>query len=701
MDSLVSWLPTNSPIVEFTILLLVVLILPPIFERLRLPGLVGLLVAGVCLGPEGLKLLSSESENMELLSEIGKIYLMFVAGLEIDLEDFRRKKERSLAYGAATFLVPLVMGIGVGQIFGMGWNTSVLIGSLMASHTLLGFPIVNRLGMVKCEAVTVTIGATIFTDIAALLILAICVSIHAGAFSLATVLLQLGALGLYSVIVLFGFDWAGKEYFRRTGDEEGNQFLFILLAVFLASLGAQLINVDRIVGAFLAGLAVNDVVGRSPVEEKVIFLGSTLFIPFFFVDMGLLLDVSGFLSTLDAELWLTLAIVGGLILSKLMAAVAVKFPFGYSWPETLTMWSLSIPQVAATLAAALVGLNVGLLSESVFNAVIVLMLVTSICGPILTDHFARRLPSPLSSGSSGQDLDWGLGSGQETPSPILQDDSASGVFTVVVPIYNPYTERYLIEAGAFVARHESGQLIPLSIAKAHVHMDEPSLAQSLKQSQRLLGKAVSLSQEFDVKALPVIRIDDDVARGISRSAREHNANLIILGWTPTTGLRARLFGNVIDSVFWSAHCPVAVMRLMDDPINIHEILVPVKTITPQALRPVGFAQLFAEANQAQVTVLHVCDRLTPRETILNFEQELTQATIQMGFRSQPKIMTLADDDVAQAILKVASSYDMVVLRSIRRRTVGGLAVSNVTTQVLSQLATSMVLFGEPQMERVK
>ncbi len=701
MDSLLSWLPTNSPIVEFTILLLVALILPPIFERLRLPGLVGLLVAGVCLGPEGLKLLSSESENMELLSEIGKIYLMFVAGLEIDLEDFRRKKERSLGYGMATFLIPFLMGIGVGQVFDMGWNTSVLIGSLMASHTLLGFPIVNRLGVVKSEAVTVTIGATIFTDIAALLVLAICVSIHAGEFSLATVLLQLGALGLYSVIVLFGFDWAGKEFFRRTGDEEGNQFLFILLAVFLASLGAQLINVDRIVGAFLAGLAVNDVVGRSPVEDKVVFLGSTLFIPFFFVDMGLLLDVSGFLSTLDSELWLTLAIVGGLISSKFLAAFIVKIPYRYSWAETLTMWSLSLPQVAATLAAALVGLNVGLLPESVFNAVIVLMLVTSIMGPVITDQFARRLPPPLSPVGSDQELSWGIGSGQEPISPMVQDDSASGVFTVVVPIYNPYTERYLIEAGAFVARHEAGRLIPLTIAKANVLMDEPALALSLKQSQRLLEKAVALSQEFQVEAFPVIRIDDDVARGISRSAREHNANLIILGWTPTTGLRARLFGNVIDSVFWSAHCPVAVMRLMDDPINIHKILVPVKAITPQALRPVRFAHLFAEANRAQVTVLHVCNRLTSGETILSFEQELTQTTLQMGFRSQPKIMTLADDDVAQAILKVATSYDMVVLRSIRRRTVAGLAVSNVTTQVLAQLTTSMVLFGEPQMERVK
>ncbi|MGK7936372.1 MAG: cation:proton antiporter, partial [Xenococcaceae cyanobacterium] len=265
----------SSPIIPFTLLLLVILTLPPLFERLKLPGLVGLLFAGIILGPNGLNLLNAETETMTLLSDIGKIYLMFVAGLEIDLEEFRKTKDRSLGFGIATFLVPLVTGGAIAYSFGMGLNASILVGSLLASHTLLGYPIVNRLGVVGNEAVTVTIGATIFTDIAALLVLAICVSIHAGDFSPSSLLIQLVTLGLYTGLVLFGLDKAGKEYFRRTGDEESNQFLFILLAVFLAAVGAQIINVDKIVGAFLAGLAVNDVVGRSPVEEKVEFIGST------------------------------------------------------------------------------------------------------------------------------------------------------------------------------------------------------------------------------------------------------------------------------------------------------------------------------------------------------------------------------------------------------------------------------------------
>jgi Kef-type K+ transport system membrane component KefB len=326
----------DTPLVPFTLLILVALFVPPIFEKLRLPGLVGLLVAGVVLGSYGLKLLDPHDKTIELLSEAGKIYLMFVAGLEIDLADFRKKKDRSLGFGLATFLVPMIAGIWVGRTFGFSWNTAVLIGSLLASHTLLGYPIVNRLGVVRNEAVTATIGATIFTDISALLVLAICVSIHAGEFTPASLVVQLSALALYSVAVLFGIDRVGKEYFRRTGDEESNQFLFVLAVVFLASVGAQLINIEMIVGAFLAGLAVNDVVGRGPVKEKVEFVGSALFIPFFFVGMGLLLDIPIFVKTISSPigLGLMLAIIGALIGSKFIAAAIAKLLYRYKSAAT-------------------------------------------------------------------------------------------------------------------------------------------------------------------------------------------------------------------------------------------------------------------------------------------------------------------------------------------------------------------------------
>lgn len=699
--------PEVSPIVAFTLLLLVSLTLPPIFERLRLPGLVGLIVAGIFLGQSGLGLLNPETETIGLLSDIGKVYLMFVAGLEIDLAEFRRTRDRSLGFGIATFIVPMIMGTLVGLHFNFGWNAAILIGSLMASHTLLAYPIVQRLGVVRNEAVTVTIGATILTDIAALLVLAVCVSVDSGDFSASSLLVQFGSLAIYTVAVLFGIRWVGRDYFQRTGDEESNQFLFVLLAVFLASVGAQAINIDKIIGAFLAGLAINDVMGRGPVQEKIEFVGSTLFIPFFFVDTGLLLDIPAFIDTLTRNFGLTFAIVGGLISSKFLAALAVKWIYRYRWIETLTMWSLSLPQVAATLAAALVGYEVGIIPQSVFNTVIVLMLVTSLAGPLMTERFAIQLPTPKVElpqkletwwGSDGVDIDSDAASRLMASAALTQTSQSSMElevpFTVVVPVANPLTENNLIELSALIARHESGLVVPLSIAKANLHLDDPDLDRVLRRGRQLLSRAVEVTQRTGAIAHPHLRIDDDIANAISRTAREQDARLIVMGWSDV-GLRSRLFGTVTDSVFWAAHCPVAVARLLDEPMRLKRILVPVKNLLPQSLWTLQFAQLLAETNDSVLTLLHVCDRRTPTEQTETFMADLAQWLRHSPLQQTTETQVVVHDNPATAILQASQTHDLVVLRSIRRRTVGGLAVSDVTTQVIQSVTCSVILFGEP------
>ena len=217
-----------------------------------------------------------------------------------------------------------------------------------------------------------------------------------------------------------------------------------------------------------------------------------------------------------------------------------------------------------------------------------------------------------------------------------------------------------------------------------------------KRSKKLLQQALTISQEFQAKAKPVIRIDDDVARGISRAAREQNADLIVMGWSPTSSLQARLFGNIIDNVFWAAHCPIAVMRLLDEPINIHSVLVPVRNITPEILRAIQFAQLFADTNQASVTLLHVRPRNTKDKEIELFESELSSYLSNSKSQKEVVIRTVRHDDVAKVIIKEANSHDMIILRSVHRRTAGGLAVSDVTNKLLSSIdSCSMVLFGEP------
>ncbi|MEB3181369.1 MAG: cation:proton antiporter [Nostocaceae cyanobacterium] len=674
----------NEPIVPFAILLLVIFFVPMLFERLQLPGLVGLLCAGVVLGDNGLNILQSDSQTMKLLSDIGLVYLMFVAGLEVDMEQFRRTRNRSLGFGSFTFLIPMIVGTTVGKCFGFDWNGSILIGSLFASHTLLAYPIVSRLGVVNNEAVTVTIGATIFTDISALLVLAVCVAVHAGDFSIFRLISLLIALTIYAIVVLVGFDWAGKEFFRRSGDDEGNQFLFVLLAVFLAAVGAQLIGVEKIVGAFLAGLAVNDAVGEGPVKEKVVFVGTVLFIPIFFVDLGLLIDLPAFIKSVST-IALTLAIVVGLIVSKFLAAWLTKLIYRYNWQEMLTMWSLSIPQVGATLAATLVGYRVGLLNDGVLNSVIVLMLVTSTLGPLITSRVAVGLTPSVSEPEL------------EAQPPYWEQAPSQQSFTIIVPVYNPQTEQHLIEMAALLARHDQGRIVPLAIATASVHMDAPQLEATLAQSEKLLERAAILSRSLGIEAEPLLRIDDIFAQGISRAAREQNASLIVMGWGKRTGLRARLFGNLIDSVLWASHCPVAVTRLLDSPQKFQRILVPVDSLSPAILHPVRFAQILAEANQAQVTLLNVCDRRTTPGKIAWMRSQLSLFVSKLPAVNPPEIQIMPHDNVAQAILQAARLYDLVVLRSVRRRTsAGGLAISDVTTELVGQLTCSIVMLGEPQ-----
>ena len=387
-------LPTMT---RFAIALAVFLFVPKLCQRLGLPWMVGLLAAGVVFGPSVLAVAPKNPQVAAFFSEIGKLLLMFFAGLEIDITQFNRTRNRSMAFGVLTFALPLAAGICVGRMFGYGWLAALLIGSLLASHTLLGFPIVQRLGLTENEAVTVTVGATIFTDLGALLILAICLPVHSVGFSAPAFVLQLIQLAVYVPVVLFGLSALARRLLQRLGDTTENQFFIILLIMILAAEGAEVIHLEAIIGAFLAGLAVNRSVQRSEAKEQLEFLANTLFIPAFFLTIGFLIDVRVFAGTIVNNFGLCVGIVGGLIVAKFVAAFAAQKLFGYSMNEGWLMGALSLPQVAATLAAALVAFQttnsagVRLIDEPVINTVIVLMVVTAVLGPILTERFGERL----------------------------------------------------------------------------------------------------------------------------------------------------------------------------------------------------------------------------------------------------------------------------------------------------------------------
>ncbi|MDJ1168540.1 cation:proton antiporter [Roseofilum sp. BLCC_M154] len=684
MQHLPTWVAAN-PIASFTLLLFASLTVPPLVERLKLPGLVGLLLAGVILGPYGLQLLNPETETVKLLSDIGKIYLMFVAGLEIDRAAFRETRNRSLKFGLTTFLVPLIAGTLVGQVFGFGLNASLLIGSLLASHTLLAYPLIQQFGVVRNPAIAVTVGATIFTDVSALLVLAICVSIHQGQFSWVGLILQLVSLAIYAAAVLIGLDRLGREYFQRTGNEEGNQFLFVLLSLFLASVGTQVIQIENIVGAFLAGLAVSDVLGHGPVKEKVEFVGAVLFIPFFFVCMGLLIDIQTFLYTLGNEPMLAIAIVGSLIGSKFIAAWIVKGVDRYTWIETLTMWSLSLPQVAATLAAALVGFQVGLLTEPVFNSVIVLMLVTAILGPVLTERFAKQLMIS-GDGATSKDL-------QRSNNRFSTDRPLA----ILVPVNNPATEPNLMTMAGLLVQQQGGRVMPLAIAQTSSTLNDPRFLESLSRKRSVLQQAAEHSLNLGVETQPLLRIDLDIALGICHAAKEQEADLVLMGYGDITTLQARLLGNIIDQVFQSSPSPVAVMRLLAAPKLLSRILVFIWDISPHTLKLIAFAQSIATANQGNITLKYLISASTPPEKQGEFELQLRQHLV-FGLEEeyhQIEIEAIVNTHPATVILETAHNFDLIILNAKDIHPGKGLILNDWATPIIQGLDCSMILFSNP------
>jgi len=388
-----SYLPLD-PLLVFAIVMFFILVIPKLFEKIHLPGLVGLLLCGLLLGPNGLNL---NNGHGRLFSDIGKLMVMFFAGLEIDYEDFVLNKYKSLIFGMATFMLPLGAGMIIGLSFGYSFNTSLLIGSLLASHTLLAMPILIRYGVVNIEAVNVTVGATIFTDIAALIVLTACVSLHTVGFAPKILAVRLIGALIYLPVLLFIAKKIAGFFIPRMHNNEDSQTILILVIMVMAAIGAEMIHLEGIVGAFIGGLAVGEIIRGSKTKAKLETLGNTLFIPAFFIAVGALIKPMSFLKLRGSNLWFVILIVGGLIISKFLASFIASKILQYKKTEMLTMWSLSVPQVAATLAAALVAFEtknadgVRLISESVFDTIIILVAVTSILGLTLTEKFAKNI----------------------------------------------------------------------------------------------------------------------------------------------------------------------------------------------------------------------------------------------------------------------------------------------------------------------
>ena len=394
-------LPLSNPVLIFSVILFIILLAPVILHRLKIPELIGLIIAGALIGPNGLGIMSRDS-SIELFGTVGLLYIMFIAGLEIDMADLRKNFGKTLGFGLYTFLIPMIMGTLTGVYWlDFSWPTSILLASMYASHTLITYPIVSKYGITKNKAVSMAIGGTVITCMLALLVLAVIVGMSTGEID-HRFWLKLGISSiLFIAIVVIFFPMVGRWFFKRYEDSVG-QYIFILALVFLASFLAEAAGLEAIIGAFLAGLALNRLIpNTSALMNRIDFVGNAIFIPFFLIGVGMLVDVRTFAQGWTA-LWVAIVMCGIATAAKYIAAWVSEKNFRLTRDEGRLLFGLSNAQAAATLAAVLIGYKVilgydemgdpiRLLNEDVLNGTIIMILFTCTIASFVTQKAAKNI----------------------------------------------------------------------------------------------------------------------------------------------------------------------------------------------------------------------------------------------------------------------------------------------------------------------
>lgn len=382
----------NGPVLEFLVLFAVILLGPIVVMRFGLPGLIGLVLGGFAIGPHGLELIQAGNQTVPELGQLGLLYLMFVAGLEIDLHVLSDYRRAAVGLGLLAFSIPGLLGVGVG--WALGWSTPAmcLLGALLASHTLLVYPTLQDAGLANDPAVATAVGATVLTDTLALTVLAIVSGSQTASSSIGVVLTELG-VG-YVVLIAAGLLVLPRVVdvaMRNWGSDPVARYLVAIVALLAMAMIAQVFGIEGIVGAFFAGLALNRLVpSESPSMERVEFFGTAVFVPVFLVSIGLLLDPAVMFT--GSALELAAYICAAALIGKGLACWIAGTWLGFTWPQRAAMYVLTAPQAAATLAVTLIGYEIGVFGTTVVNAVLVLILVSIVVAAFLTDRVVGWMP---------------------------------------------------------------------------------------------------------------------------------------------------------------------------------------------------------------------------------------------------------------------------------------------------------------------
>ena len=559
--------PITDPTWIFLIVLVIILFAPLLLNKLKIPHIIGMILAGVLIGGHGLNILERDS-SFELFGQVGLYYIMFLAGLEMDMEDFRKNKVKGLVFGLLTFFIPLLLGIWTSmEMLGYGFVTAVLLSSMYSSHTLIAYPIVSRYGLSRQRSITISIGGTAVTVTLALLVLALVSGMYNGTATPMYWVMLVLKVTLICLVIIFVFPRLARVFFRKY-DDAVMQFVFVLALVFLGGGLISLAGMEGILGAFLVGMALNTLIPKvSPLMNRLEFVGNALFIPYFLIGVGMIIDVRTLFKGGEA-LKVAVVMTAVATLSKWLAAFITQKVYGMSGNERKMIFGLSNAQAAATLAAVLVGHEIimengeRLLNDDVLNGTVVMILITCIISTVETERAARRFAmDELSS---------------------APEDNTEGKEKVLIPIANPDNIEDLVNLALVLRdnRYRDG-LVALNV------VSDSSPGTSEEMGRRYLEKAAMIASAADVRADRVCRYDINITSGIVHTIKEHGVTTVVIGLHEKAGMLDSFFGSLTSSLLRGTYREVIVARLMM-PVNTLKGILAV--VPPMAEYEVGFSR---------------------------------------------------------------------------------------------------------------
>ncbi|MCZ2299292.1 MAG: cation:proton antiporter [Chitinophagales bacterium] len=636
-------LPLKNPVLVFSLILFIILLSPILLKRLNIPGIIGLIIAGVVIGPHGFNILAKNSA-VDLFSTIGLLYIMFIAGLELDLNEFKANRNKSLLFGLFTFVIPLGIGFPVCHyLLEYNFNTSLLTASMFATHTLVAYPIVSKFGISKNQAVAITVGGTILTDTAVLIILAVIIGNKDGNLT-QEFWIKLGvSLAIFSAIMFLVIPRIAQWFFRKLESEKHSHYIFVLSVVFFAAFLAEVAGVEPIIGAFVAGLALNKLIPHSSaLMNRIEFIGNSLFIPFFLISVGMLVDVSVILKGPMALIIAgTLTVVA--VLGKWIAALFTQLIFKYSKAQRQLIFGLSGAHAAATLAVILVGYNAGILDENILNGTIILILITCIIASFATEKAAKQIL---------------IETENETDSIIKSNGTTTE--HILLPISTLAKFEKLLEFSSLIKDKKS--VNPISVLSVVSNDDEAEV--NLVKARNKLEEYVKQASATDTKVNIITTIDHNTESGITRVSREIMADIIIIKWSQRTGFIDKFFGDKIENILNNTNKTIFICHI-EKPLVIHKRIVIVAP--PLAEFENGFSLWLSKveklAHELSIPIVLHCN-ISTKKTVEKFLKKLkSNASVTINlFNDWDDFLVLSrdinDDDlfVLVSARKGATSY---------------------------------------------